>query len=311
LLAETGITQGKIFSDDVGFQLGPKINAVGRMASADLAVRLLVSVDQDESVKLARKLQKINNERKDRCKENLEYALTLIDRQKIVADQCCIILGPFHQGVLGIIASRLVEIFRVPVIILTEVQRNGARESMLRGSCRSLEHYNMMRILRECEDILLAFGGHAFAAGISLHQDNLLAFRQRCRDTIKSFSFEKLPSTTNLHIDFSIQKALKEVHLKLFHLMEPLGKGNERPVFRDCNAKVVEYRRVGQNGEHLQATFRSDSGGCKGIGFNLGERAEVLNEQRTCEVVYSVTPSRFNGRVRWQIQILDLQLCAR
>ena len=307
LLVETGIAQGKIYSDDVGFQLGPKINAAGRMASADLAMKLLISNDQDDSVKLAKKLHKINHERKDCCNENLEHALTLTDRRKVVTDQCCIVLGPFHQGVLGIIASRLMEIFQVPVIVLTETAASNSMKSTLRGSCRSLEHYNMMKILYECEDILLTYGGHPYAAGISLHQDNFIVFQRRCRDAIKSFSVEKSTSTSGLPIDFSIQKALNEEHLKLFQLMEPLGKGNERPVFKDHEAKVVEYRRVGHNGEHLQATFRSDSGGCKGIGFNLGDKADVLKEGRTCEVVYSVNPNRFNGRVRWQIQILDLQ----
>lgn len=310
LLAETGIIQGKIFSDDIGFHLGPKINAAGRMASADLAMRLLVSDDQEDSVKLARKLHKINHARKACCKDNLEYALTIIDRQEIAADQCCIVSGPFHQGVLGIIASRLMEIFRVPVIVLTEAQTLATGKSILRGSCRSLENYNIMNILKECEDILLGFGGHAYAAGISLHHDDLAAFRQRCSNIIKSFSFAKSSATQDQHIDFSIQKALNEEHLKLFHLMEPLGKGNERPVFRDRSANVIQYRRVGQNGEHLQATFRSDSGGCKGIGFNLGERAEVLKEVRSCEVVYSVNPHRFNGRVHWQIHLLDLQRCS-
>ena len=310
LLAETGIIQGKIFSDDIGFHLGPKINAAGRMASADLAMRLLVSDDQEESVKLAKKLHNINHERKACCKENLEYALTIVDRKEIVADKCCIVSGPFHQGVLGIIASRLLEIFRVPVIVLTEAQTPAAGRSTLRGSCRSLENYNIMKILKECEDILLGFGGHAYAAGISLHQDDLVAFRHRCRNIIKSFSFAKSPATMDQHIDFSIQKALNEEHLEFFHLMEPMGKGNERPVFRDRNAKVIEYRRVGQNGEHLQATFRSDSGGCKGIGFNLGERTEVLKEERNCDVVYSVNPHRFNGRIHWQIHLLDLQRCS-
>lgn len=309
LLLETGITEGKVYSDDVGFQLGPKINAAGRMASADLAMRLLISNDQEDSFKLAKNLQKINHDRKDCCKENLEHALTLVDRSKVVDDQCCIVFGPFHQGVLGIIASRLMEIFQVPVIVLTETAASTSRNSTIRGSCRSLDHYNMMNILNKCEDILLAYGGHAYAAGISLQQDNFIAFQQRCREIIKSFSVEKSVSTSMLPFDFSIQKALNEEHLKLFQLMEPLGKGNERPVFKDHDAKVVEYRRVGHNGEHLQATFRSDSGGCKGIGFNLGAKAEVLKEGRTCEIVYSVNPSRFNGRVRWQIQILDLQHC--
>jgi single-stranded-DNA-specific exonuclease len=304
LLNETGITEGRILSDDIGFQIGPTINAAGRMANAELSVRLLISQNKKEAVVLARNLISINNSRKDTCKKDLELALTLIDKNKVYTDQCCMVLGDFHHGVLGILAAKLMEMFNLPAIVLAHATANGT--AIVRGSCRSPEGFDIMKILTDCSDILLAYGGHSYAAGFSIKPENVPEFSRRARSSFKSFRIAKSSGECVHAIDFSIQKALAQDHVQSLQLLEPFGKGNERPVFRDRASTVIDYRLIGKNKEHLSMTFRSDNGGCKGIGFFLGERTSILEEGRTCEVVYTINPNRFKGKLNWQLHVLDI-----
>ena len=163
-----------------------------------------------------------------------------------------------------------------------------------------------MKVLTSCADTLLQYGGHSCAAGLSLKSENAMIFSQKCRDALKSFRFEKSSTLGAETCDFPIQKALDQINIHNLQLLEPFGKGNERPVFRDSSSTFIEYRQIGKNKEHLQITFRSDNGGCRGIGFSLGERAGILAEGRTCDVVYTINPNRFDGKLNWQIQILEL-----
>ncbi len=306
LLHETGISEGRIFSDDIAYQIGPTINAAGRMAKADLAVRLLVCQDKKEASSLARNLRIINTQRKDICKYNLENALAQIDAGKVRKEQCCIVLGDFHQGILGILAAKLVEIYGYPAIVLAHASAATSEKPIIRGSCRSPEGYDIMKVLSTCQGKLLKYGGHSCAAGLSLKSEDVEGFSQSFCESLKSFRFEKLPGIGTVTCHFPIQNALAQVNVNNLQLLEPFGKGNERPIFRDSSATIIEYRQIGKNREHLLVTFRSDNGGCRGIGFSLGERTSILEEGRTCEVVYTINPNRFDGKLNWQIQILGM-----
>jgi single-stranded-DNA-specific exonuclease len=307
LLATSGIADGKIFADDVGFQLGPKINAAGRMAHADLAVQLLICRGESEATKMARKLERLNNLRKKTCDDDLEKALTLIDQFEVQSRRCCIVHGAFHHGILGILASRLMELLKTPVIVLSAIDNGRGNSKILKGSCRSTEHIDITYVLHACQDFLESYGGHRAAAGMSLQEGNLQEFKNKFSSVVKSLPVKKSLPGLIPEAEISIQEIFNPGYLNILLLCEPFGQGNDRPVFVDKKATIVEVRQVGSKKEHLQISFRANGRPCKGIGFHLGDKIKVAREGRECEVVYSLAPNRFNGNLQWQVLVLDLK----
>lgn len=298
----------KIFSDDIGFLLGPKINAAGRMATAELAVRLLVCDDGGESDRLAKVLNGLNDERKKRCKEDLEKALTYVDPLAVKRDHCCILVGPFHHGILGITAARLLERLQVPVIVLSYADRSPSSAGrILKGSCRSLDPIDIFSILDDCRDHLTAYGGHSLAAGLTVSEGNFAAFYQRCVACIGKIAGRKKTFTLQADVEFPVAQIFTRKNLELFALLDPFGQENHRPIFRDTNATIVDARVIGSRKEHLQISFRGDAGTCKGIGFSLGEKVDLVRGKRGCEVIYTLSGNRYKERMSWQIQVLDVR----
>jgi single-stranded-DNA-specific exonuclease len=297
----------KVFSEDIGFLLGPKINAAGRMATADLAVRLLVCEDGGESDRLVKALNGLNDERKKRCKEDLEKALTYIDPLAVKRDHCCILIGPFHHGILGITAARLLERLQVPVIVLSYADSSpGSAGRILKGSCRSLDPIDIFSILEDCRDHLTAYGGHSLAAGLTVSEGNFAAFHQRCVACIGKIAGRKKTFTLQADVEFPVAEILTRKNLELFALLDPFGQENKRPIFRDTNATIIDARAIGSRKEHLQLSFRGDVGICKGIGFSLGEKVDMVRGKRGCEVIYTLSSNRYKERMSWQIQVLDI-----
>ncbi len=308
LLEISGMADGNVFADDVGFQLGPKINAAGRMAHAEFAVQLLISTGQSEAKKMARKLEQLNNLRKKTCDDDLEKALTLIDQFEVQSTRCCIVYGPFHHGILGILASRLMDVLKTPTIVLSAIDIGGGGDSrILKGSCRSPEHIDITSILHFCQELLESYGGHRAAAGLSLQEGKLQEFKYKFTSAVKSLPVQK--STTGLvpEVEISIQEIFNSSYLNILSLCEPFGQGNQRPVFVDKEAIVIDVRQVGSRKEHLQMSFRANGRPCKGIGFHLGDKIKIAREGRGCEVTYSLAPNRFNGNLQWQVLVLDLK----
>jgi len=307
LLETSGMANGQISADDIGFQLGPKINAAGRLAHAELAVQLLICRNRVEAMTMARKLDKLNNLRKKTCDENLERALTLIDHFEVESRRCCIVHGAFHHGILGILASRLMDLLKVPTIVLSAIDLGSGNSNILKGSCRSTEHTDIINILHFCQDLLESYGGHRAAAGLSLRKANLQEFKNKFSSVLNAFPVEK--STTGLtpEAEISIQEIFSSRYLDILSLSEPFGQGNERPVFVDKEATIIEARQVGSRKEHLQVSFRANGRPCKGIGFHLGDKIKIAREGRGCEVVYSLAPNRFNGSLQWQVLVLDIK----
>ncbi|MBB5346509.1 single-stranded-DNA-specific exonuclease RecJ [Desulfoprunum benzoelyticum] len=311
LLETSGIADGKIFADDVGFQLGPKLNAAGRMANAKLAVELLTCRGELEAKKMARKLDQLNTLRKSTCEKDLEKALALIDQFEVESTRCCIVNGDFHHGILGILASRLMELFKTPTIVLSAIDIDGGDcgdNKVLKGSCRSPEHIDITNILHFCKDLLESYGGHKAAAGLSLKEGNLKEFKNKVYLAVKSSPVEKSITEVVPEDEISIQEIFSPSYLNILSLCEPFGQGNERPIFVDKEAVIIDVRQVGSRKEHLQISFRTNGRPCKGIGFHLGDKIKIAREGRGCEVVYSLAPNRFNGNLRWQVLVLDLKI---
>ena len=308
LLRFSEIHDDKVFSEDIGFLLGPKINAAGRMATADLAVRLLVCEDGVESARLAKKLNCLNDERKKRCRDDLEKALTYVDPLAVERERCCILIGPFHHGILGITAARLLERLQVPVIVLAYADTSHIpAERILKGSCRSLDPIDIFSILEGCREHLTAYGGHSLAAGLTVSEGNFAAFRRQCIACIGKIAERKKIFSLQHDVEFPVAQILTRKNLELFALLDPFGQENARPIFRDANATIIDARAIGSRKEHLQLSFRSDFGTCKGIGFSLGEKIDMVRGKRGCEVIYTISGNRYKERMSWQIQVLDVR----
>ncbi len=308
LLNASGIVHGQIFSEDIGFYLGPKLNAAGRMGHAELAVAVLTSIDPKESERLAKELSSLNIARKERCSVDLEKALTYIDPVQVAKNHCCIIAGDFFHGTIGITASRLVERLHVPVIICAyEAQHDIDEKQVLKGSCRSIEGINIFKALDHCKEYLGAFGGHALAAGLSIESGMFFAFKQKIGEYLRE-QYELLKKSVSLryHIEFPIHLALQKRNIEIFSLIDPFGQTNEKPIFYDKNVVVNEARVLGRENEHLHLTLRGTDMNYRGIGFSLGEKINLVREKKECEIIYTLSPNRYREKLDWQIRILDI-----
>ena len=277
-----------ITSRTLGFQFAPLLNAAGRLEDADVAVNFLLSNDQQEAEKIAKKLEATNIQRREKEGEMLETALALAETQK---NQPALILASpdFHEGINGIVATRLVERFYKPVLILSE------REEKLKGSGRSIPELHLKDALSGCADLLERFGGHAAAAGCRLHLENLDAFRDRffafCKKNIPESIEPKLqldgylesPKLTNLFVD-------------QLERLQPFGEGNQEPLF---SIETPELPFTLLKGKHVKWQL---NGNVEIIGWN---RADSFSENPPSKLAVNLGFNEFRGRRKIQLNIQD------
>lgn len=240
LIHESGLHEKELGVYHLGFVIGPCINASGRLDSAKIGLQLLLCNDINTATKLAQKLKTLNEERKDLTKEGVDLAIELIENSSIRDDKVIVVYLPdCHESLAGIIAGRVKEKYNKPTICLTK------SENYVKGSARSIEEYNMFEELNNCKDLLIKFGGHPMAAGLSLDESNIDILRERINkntalseeDFIKKISFDMvLPFH---HIDI---KLINEI-VKL----EPYGKGNQKPLFAVTNVSITKATILGVN----------------------------------------------------------------
>jgi single-stranded-DNA-specific exonuclease len=303
LIETAGIKAGKIEVGDIVFGIAPRINAVGRLGSALRAVKLLTTRDRGFSREVAGVLEEENRRRKDIDNTTLEEAVAEIERTMDPFDARSIVLSRegWHPGVIGIVASRLIERYYRPTVMITIENGQG------KGSARAIAKFDIYQALKACSDLLLQFGGHKYAAGLTIAAENIPAFKERfekvCREIIPD---EDLVPKIKIESEISLDEITSEVvgSLKRF---APFGPKNNRPNFFSRGLEVLDVPRiVGSN--HLK--FRAGQGGVSfdAIGFNLGQHlGRVNNGSRTVEMVYAVEENEYNGRKSVQLRIKDLR----
>lgn len=304
LMEECDIYSGNITSEDISFQIAPKINAAGRMDEAAIAVKLLVASDKAACKKIATQLTNLNNARKAECVECLEFTLVTVGNDDHEKEGCFIHNTSYSLGILGVVASQLVEKLRVPVILVTEAN-DEIHGRVLKGSCRSTDGINIFQILESCSDLLLKFGGHAMAAGITISQDKLEEFSQRFSAKLAENSLRKQQSK-KIDLAMKIEQAVSPASIKEFYLLEPFGNGNEKPVFYDEKAIIQDIRKIGRNGDHLSFVKRGRFGNQKCIAFSFGNFENQLHEKPNFDLIYTVAISRFKKMERWQPNLIDI-----
>ena len=306
LLASCEISSGYVTSEDIGFLIGPKINAAGRLGESKIVVELLTVSDRKEAKLLAQKLTEINEKRKRISSTNLETALTSTNLALIEQNKSVIVKGDLHQGVAGIVASRLVEMFKVPAIVFAQKTNPDGKVSFV-GSARSVAGINIVALLSACSQWIERFGGHEMAAGLTVSVENIGKFTAYFAVlTAKAMKEKKIIPKKQYDICCSSELIMDQDHLRCLQLLEPFGPGNPQPVFQDGAATILDSRTVGRDAEHLQVTIRGRYANLKGIGFGLGTLLDDIQRRPKRKMVYTPTMNRFRGNISWQVRVIDI-----
>lgn len=298
LIRQSGLRPGRVDTWHIGFALGPRLNAAGRIAHAELAYRLLITQSPQEADHLARALDELNQERQRLTKEMQERARAVVLAQE--ADRPLLFLADpeFPAGVVGLVASRLVDEFYRPAVIVEQ------GEEVSKGSARSIPEFHITRALEECADLLIRHGGHAVAAGFAVPTRHLEELKHRLLE-IAARELEGQELVPALRIDAEVP--LREVNgalWKALGALRPFGEGNPEPLFLSRNVRVERHWLVG-DGSHLKMILADERIRWDGIAFRQGERAGQLPER--VDVVYHLRESEWNGETRLELEIRDLR----
>ena len=306
LLLSCEIIGGKISSEDIGYLIGPKINAAGRLGESKAVVELFTASDRKQATRLAKKLTELNEQRKRISSKNLETALSSLSISLIEGNKSVVVKGDLHQGVAGIVASRLVDMFRVPAIVFAQKSQEGGGIVYV-GSARSVVGINIVGLLSACSPWIQRYGGHEMAAGLSVAADKMEQFTAHFTALAATAMGEReVKPKKRFDICCSSELIMNEAHLHCLQLFEPFGPGNPQPVFQDNEATILDSRTVGRGSEHLQVTIRGRYTNLKGIGFGLGNLLQDIQRQPKRTMLYTPTMNRYRGNISWQVRVIAI-----
>lgn len=302
LLEVLGLKDKALTSYDYGFKIGPCINAEGRLDTANEAFDLLVETDYQKALEKAAQMRDLNVERQELTKQGMEAAFKIIDAEMQDDKVLVVYLPEVHESIAGIIAGKVRERYCKPAFVLTKGDGD-----FLKGSGRSIEAYSMYNKMVEVKDLMLGFGGHPLAAGLSLKEENLEKFRQElnARSGLTDADFiSKVMIDVILPIDFLTQNFIEQLDI-----LEPFGKGNEKPVFAQSNVKATRAEIIGKNKNVLKITFNNRN--CKsGVCFHDIETKEQLLNQNgklyDFKMLYYPTLNEWNGVTSIQANVQDI-----
>jgi single-stranded-DNA-specific exonuclease len=296
------VDKRKLSTGTVGFMIGPRINAAGRLERAMMAVEMLTTEDAARAREIARELDLCNSRRQEIERKIYEEARAMIEAGGGLSDRRAIVLAAkgWHPGVIGIVASRLVESYHRPTVVM------AIGEAIAQGSARSIPGFDLYEAIKDCSEALLGFGGHAAAAGLKVNEDRVStfasAFEERCRRTISSEQLERV-----LTIDAEVPLGVLSVRVvEETDKLEPFGVGNPKPLLLASQLQVVAQPKiVGDHKNHLQLRLKQGDVIMKAIGWNLAERGQVLSAGSHCSVVFHPSINEWNGRREVQLEIRD------
>lgn len=289
--------------ETVGFTIGPRLNAAGRLYSADPAADLLLSKDEQTAGQLAEDIEQFNIERKEIVSEITKEAIDMVDTLYPPSENHVIVIGKvgWNPGVIGIVASRLTEKYYRPVIILGYDQESGKAK----GSGRSIKGFDLFTNLLSCSDLLEHFGGHPMAAGMTLSISDVEELRTRLNNSAKEkLSEEDLVPYTELDAETSLLNVDLDL-IKELDLLAPYGVMNPKPKFMINEASVQDMRKIGAAQNHLKLTLKQEGGMLDGIGFHLGEIAESISPDAKLSVIGELAINEWNNIRKPQIFIRD------
>ncbi len=291
-------------SEAVAYQLAPRLNAAGRIDDASRSVRLLMTRDPAEAETLAGQLDRANTERKRMEAEATAQAEMQAETHDFVKDRVLFVRGDdWPAGVVGLVAGRLNRRYGVPVCALC------GEDGVLHGSLRGVHGINLARCLQTCDDLLLRYGGHEMAAGVTLAEENDEAFRDRLEQAVREAATDELMIPVQEYDAELPFAAADDVLLDALSQLEPFGLGNPAPVFFTGGAQVLRRRACGAQGAHLQLTLRQGDKLLSGVGFGMGAQAATLPD--TVDAAYTLARDEYRGSVSVKFQAQAMRPCAR
>jgi single-stranded-DNA-specific exonuclease len=294
-----------ILISDIVFKIGPRINAAGRMDSGQMAVDLLVTKDLDEARAISFKINNENKSRKDIDRQITREALDLVMQEGLIENKSIVLFNPnWLKGVIGIVASRLVEHFYKPTIIFT--RSNG----LITGSARSVVGFNIYEAITDVSDLLENYGGHMYAAGLSIKEENFTIFKQRFEEAVRK---RIKPDQTVQKINADAIIKLEDITPKFFRILkqfEPFGPENMAPVFISENLYDSGFSRcVGKDGKHLKLMVTDKKGGetlFAAIAFNQAEHWHKVADKSNFSICYSIDENTYRDKTTLQLRIKDI-----
>jgi single-stranded-DNA-specific exonuclease len=307
IIKTSNLKEKSIRIEDIIFKIGPRINAAGRMERGSQAVRLLVSNSEYEAMKIARDVEENNQKRKTVDSSITQQALRMLSNDHDTPHRCSTVLfnEQWHKGVVGIVASRIIETYYRPTVVLTQ------SNDLATGSARSVDGFDLYKAIEECSDLLEDYGGHMFAAGVSMKVDKVAAFREKFEEVVSASIMEdqKRP-----HIEVDAELALSEISPDFFAVLQkfqPFGPENLQPVFVTRGVRFAgPVSVVGKTGEHLKLEVFHPSQPrivCPAIGFQLGDRIAHLKGDGPFDICYVVEENVFKGVSTLQLNIRDIR----
>lgn len=304
----SGLDPEHVTIDDIVFKIGPRINAAGRMESGRVAVELLTATDEKEAERIGAEINQYNNERKNIDREITQEALEMVQSGSCLSSgNATIVYNPsWHKGVVGIVASRLVEAFYKPTIVFSKTQSNG----LVTGSARSVHGFDLYDAIESCSDLLENFGGHLYAAGLTLKEENLPEFCSR----IEKFIGDRITSemlTPVIFVDSLLNfDTITPKFVRILKQFQPFGPGNTAPVFLTENVyDNGNGRRVGADAGHLKLELIQETQPYhhfSAIAFNKAEHFEHIRNGNPVDICYSIVENYYRGIANIQLRIKDI-----
>ena len=288
---------------DLVFVVAPRINAAGRIAHANLVIELLTQKQEKEIISKAYEIEYLNDKRKRLDEEITQEALVQIIENQEENKKTTVVFQPFwHKGVIGIVASRLIENYYRPTLVFTK------NEDKLVASARSVSGFNIYNALEACQEYLEQFGGHKYAAGLTIKEENYNKFKE-VFELIVSQTIDKELLEQRINIDLEIKlEDISSIFFETLKRFAPFGPENMTPVFLSKGVKAKEFRAVG-DGSHLRIVLTNieETVSFVAIGFGLADKKTILEKGQPFDIVYQLEENIWNGRASIQMKIKDIQ----
>ncbi|WP_164216318.1 single-stranded-DNA-specific exonuclease RecJ [Virgibacillus sp. YIM 98842] len=295
--------EGKVTEEDVGFSLGPRINAVGRLQDAGLAVELFMTEDMEEARQIAGEIQEINQERQKIVAEIVREAEKMVTTDKYEQPVIIACKEGWNEGVLGIVASRLVQKYDRPAIVLAYKPESGS----VKGSARSIPAFDLFANCMEVRELFTHFGGHAQAAGMTLPNENVPHLEKELKKRILSqLSEDDFKQQIEISQTLTIAE-IDEALIKDINMLAPFGMKNPKPII-EVKAVPQEARQIGADKNHLKLQFREDNAQLDAIGFGMGNHYTKLTADTAVSIVGELGVNEWNGNRKLQIQFRDMKI---
>lgn len=305
IMEVAGIAGKTVTMTDLVFKFGPRINAAGRIKSGAEAVRLLITDDAEAALQFAKDIDSYNQDRRDFDSKTTDEALEQLQKDPMNSEKfTTVVFSPeWHKGVVGIAASRLTETFYRPTIVLT-----AGEGDIISGSARSVSDFDIYTAIDSCRDLLTNFGGHKFAAGLSMHKADLPEFKRRFEEYVATHITPEQQVPT---LDIEAEVELSDMNWKMYKILqclEPFGPGNERPLFLCRHLINNRNTRAVSEGKHLHLDVTDRIVAMDGIAFGQGDKAAHIQNGNPVDICFYLEENTYRGRTTLQMNAQDIKL---